>query len=106
MRNGSFVVSAPRDDTHRRLAVGLFVLTFVAYAYFYGGGGWNQNANFDLTRAIVERHTFAIDAYYHNTGDISTHAGHIYANKAPGLSLLAAIPYAIGLRSMWLCTIA
>ena len=84
----------------------LFVLTFVAYAYFYGGGGWNQNANFDLTRAIVERHTFAIDAYYQNTGDISTNAGHIYANKAPGLSLLAAIPYAIGLRSMELCTIA
>jgi hypothetical protein len=84
----------------------LFVLTFVAYAYFYGGGGWNQNANFDLTRAIVERHTFAIDAYYQNTGDISTHAGHIYANKAPGLSLLAAIPYALGLRSMVLCTVA
>jgi hypothetical protein len=84
----------------------LFLLTFVAYAYFYGGGGWNQNANFDLTRAIAERHTFAIDAYYQNTGDISTHAGHIYANKAPGLSLLAAIPYALGLRSMWLCTIA
>jgi hypothetical protein len=108
MRDGSFAVVAAQDDSRaqRGIAIALFVLTFVAFAYFYGGGGWNQNANFDLTRAIVERHTFAIDAYYQNTGDISTHAGHIYANKAPGLSLLAAIPYALGLRSMWLCTIA
>ena len=90
----------------RRTAVGLFFLTFVAYAYFYGGGGWNQNANFDLTRALVERHTFAIDAYYTNTGDVSVYDGHIYANKAPGLSLIGAIPYALGLRSMAACTIA
>ena len=106
MRNGSFVVSAPRDDTHRRLAVGLFVLTFVSYAYFFGGGGWNQNANFDLTRALVERHTFAIDAYAHNTGDVSVYRGHVYANKAPGLSMIAAVPYALGARSMVACTIA
>jgi hypothetical protein len=100
-----------------RERAGLFVLTFVAYAYFFGGGGWNQNANFDLTRAIVERHTFAIDAYAHNTGDVSVHGGHIYANKAPGLSLIAAIPYAIlytiepdaaslSLFNMFLCTVA
>ena len=35
--------------------------------YFFAGGGWNQNSQFDLTRAIVERHTFAIDAYAGNT---------------------------------------
>ncbi len=83
------------NDADRRIALGLFVLTFVAYAWFFGGGGWNQNANFDLTRAIVERRTFAIDAYRDNTYDISLHAGHVYANKAPGLSLLAVAPYAI-----------
>src|SRR5437764_258172 len=81
MRNGSFVVSAPRDDTHRRLAIGLFVLTFVSYAYFFGGGGWNQNANFDLTRALVERHTFAIDAYAHNTGDVSGYRDHDFVRR-------------------------
>jgi len=89
-----------------RERAGLFILVFVAYAYFYGGGGWNQNANFDLTRALVERHTFAIDAYYTNTGDVSAHGGHIYANKAPGLSMLAAIPYALGLRSQSACTVS
>lgn len=78
----------------RRIAEWLFLLTFVTYGYFFAGGGWNQNATFDLTRAIVERHTFAIDAYAGNTGDVSFAASHIYANKAPGLAWLSAIPYA------------
>ena len=79
----------------RRIAVWLAILTFVTYAWFHAGGGWNQNAQFDLTRAIVERHTFAIDAYAGNTGDVSRHDGHVYANKAPALSGLAAVPYAV-----------
>jgi len=95
-----------RTGDGARAPLFLFLLTFAAYAYFFGGGGWNQNANFDLTRALVERHTFAIDAYADNTGDVSVHAGHIYANKAPGLSMLAAIPYALGMRSMVAVTIA
>lgn len=81
-----------RDD--RQIAEWLFLLAFVVYAYFYAGAGWNQNSQFDLTRAIVERHTFAIDAYAGNTGDIARHADHIYTNKSPGLSFLAAVPYA------------
>src|SRR5712692_8678891 len=79
----------------RQVAVWLALLTFVTYAYFHGGGGWNQNSQFDLTRAIVERHTFAIDAYAGNTGDVSRAGGHFYSNKSPALSWLAAIPYAI-----------
>jgi hypothetical protein len=76
------------------LAEWLALLTFAAYAYFFAGGGWNQNATFDLTRAIVEQHTFAIDAYAGNTGDVSFNRRHVYANKAPALAWLAAIPYA------------
>jgi hypothetical protein len=82
------------SSTDRRIAEWLALLTFAAYAYFFAGGGWNQNATFDLTRAIVERHTFAIDAYAGNTGDVSFNGGHVYANKAPALAWLAAIPYA------------
>lgn len=110
------------SDADRRIAAGLFVLTFVAYAWFFGGGGWNQNAHFDLTRAIVERGTFAIDPYHDNTYDIAFHAGHVYANKAPGVSLLAVPAYAaasfiersagIDVNSplvmtvnLWLCTV-
>src|SRR6266571_1094699 len=96
---GSFAVSAAEDDgqmgvADRQLAIWLALLTFVTYAYFQAGGGWNQNSQLDLTRAIVERHTFAIDAYARNTGDVSYAGGHIYSNKSPGLSWIAAIPYA------------
>src|SRR5438067_1393473 len=86
-------VSTTLDD--RRIAEWLFLLTFAAAAYFYGGAGWSQNATFDVTRAIVERHTFAIDAYAANTGDRAFANGHVYANKAPALAVLAAIPYAL-----------
>jgi hypothetical protein len=79
----------------RRVAEWLFLLAFATYAYFYAGGGWYQNSAFDLTRAIVERHTFAIDAYAGNTGDVSYANGHVYANKPPMLSCLAAVPYAL-----------
>jgi hypothetical protein len=85
-------VSTTLDD--RRIAEWLFLLTFAAAAYFYGGAGWSQNATFDVTRAIVERHTFAIDAYASNTGDRAFANGHVYANKAPALAVLTAIPYA------------
>jgi len=82
------------SKSDKRLAEWLALLTFAAYAYFFAGGGWNQNATFDLTRAIVEQHTFSIDAYAANTGDVSFTRGHVYANKAPALAALAAIPYA------------
>jgi hypothetical protein len=79
------------------LAVGLFILTFVAHAWFFGGGGWNQNAHFDLTRALVERQTFHIDGYRVNSGDVSwspvSGEWHAYSNKPPGLPFLAAVPY-------------
>src|SRR5205823_15038426 len=78
-------VSTTLDD--RRIAEWLFLLTFAAAAYFYGGAGWSQNATFDVTRAIVERHTFAIDAYAANTGDRAFANGHVYANKAPALAV-------------------
>lgn len=85
--------SASRDA---RIAAALFVLALVPFVWFYGGAGWNQDAHFDLTRALVERGTLYIDGYEKNTGDVSTGTGgHVYINKAPGVSFLAAVPYAI-----------
>src|SRR3954465_237957 len=78
----------------RRAAEWLAILTFVTCGYFFAGGGWNQNSQFDLTRAIVERHTFAIDAFARNTGDVAIANGHVYSNKSPAMSWVAAIPYA------------
>jgi len=61
---------------------------FVSYAYFYQGEGFNQNSRFDLTRAIVEKHTLRIDAYHENTRDKALKDGHFYSDKAPGMSLM------------------
>ena len=92
----------PADAFDRRIAVGLFAVTFVTFAFFCNAGGWNQNAQWDLTRAIVERHTFQIDEFRKNTGDVSwsnwSGEWHAYANKPPGVSMLSAIPYALIVR--------
>jgi hypothetical protein len=68
---------------------------FASFAYFYQGGGWNQNSRLDLTRAIVERHSLRITPYEENTGDKAKVGAEYYCDKAPGLSLLAVPPYAV-----------
>ncbi len=73
------------------------VITFIPYAYFYPGGGWNQNSRFDLVRAITERHALSIDAYQENTRDKAFANGHYYSDKAPGVALLA-VPIALATR--------
>ena len=72
----------------------MFVFVAVAYVYFFNGGGWNQNAQFALTRAIVERGSFDITGY-RGTEDVGYVEGRIYANKLPGPSLIATVPYSI-----------
>ncbi len=85
---------SPADLTDRRTAIALFVLAFGVYCYFYGGWGANQEVNYALTRAIVEGRTFAVDRYTVHEGDIANgKGGHIYSNKPPGLSVIAAAPY-------------
>lgn len=42
----------------------------------------------DMTMAIVNHSTIAIDAYQYNTSDDDHFNGHYYSNKAPGQSLL------------------
>ncbi len=76
----------------RVLLIGAVV--FISNAYFYEGGGWNQNSRFDLVRAIVERETLQIDAFQNNTEDKAIANGHYYSDKAPGLAFLA-VPIAV-----------
>ncbi|MEO6741997.1 MAG: hypothetical protein ABIP20_17265 [Chthoniobacteraceae bacterium] len=47
----------------RRLQLLLFALSFITFAWFHQGGGWNQNARFAEVRAIVEQGRFAVDDY-------------------------------------------
>jgi hypothetical protein len=91
---GAVAVFVVNGDT--KIAIGLFLLAAVTFGSFTGGAGWNQDAHFDLTRAIVERQTLYIDGYDVNTGDVSRGSGgHVYINKPPGASILAAAPYAV-----------
>jgi hypothetical protein len=85
-----------RPDSGVRFALAHFVLALGAYAYLYGGWGANQEVNYALTRAIVEAHTLTVDRFTPHEGDIANGlGGHLYINKAPGLSMLGAIPYSI-----------
>ena len=77
-----------------RPEVALFAMALGTYAYFFQGGGWNQNSRFNLVRSIVEQHTIVVDDYVHNTGDIAVRDGHYYCDKAPGVSILAVPAYA------------
>jgi len=65
----------------------------VLYGYFYQGGGANQNSHFDTSRSLVERGSFEITEFAHNTTDTSTVEGRIYSNKPPGLPVIGAAFY-------------
>ena len=83
----------------RRLAlVGAVLLS--AYAWFYQGGGWNQNSRFALTRALVEQGSVRLDATgrYEGrevTGDRVRRGRHVFTDKAPGASIFAAPAVAV-----------
>jgi hypothetical protein len=91
-------VSPSREGlrARRSLHAAVFFAVALGAAWFAQGGAMNQNSRYDLTRAIVESGTLRIDRYAANTMyDRSEHDGHLYSDKAPGLSLVAAPVYAI-----------
>lgn len=95
----------PGTDTTRRLercvATLLLIGTLLVYGYFFQGEGYNQNAQLDTIRALVERRTFEITSYarleipLHYTEDAYTVDGRIFSNKPPGLALVGAPVYAV-----------
>jgi PA14 domain len=75
----------------------LFLLLWTTYAYFYQSTQHNEAARLDQTRAIVQDHTLLINKYWWNTADVihfqKDGSDHIYPAKAPGMSLIAILPY-------------
>jgi hypothetical protein len=71
------------------------VLVLASVAYFFQGGGWNQNAHFATAVALVDDGTVAIDRYKDSTGDVSNADGHIYSVKAIGTALACTPGYLI-----------
>ncbi len=78
-----------------RMSVLIGVVLFASYAFFYQGGGWNQNTRLDFARAVVEHGSVRIDSYAGNTGDKAVYQGHVYSDKAPGQPLLSVVPVAV-----------
>jgi hypothetical protein len=71
----------------------LFVLLALTYAYFFQGGDPNQATRILLTKAIVDRGEPHITAYHAVTIDKSEKNGRFYSDKAPTVSLMAAVPW-------------
>lgn len=94
MRPGLRPIVAPLR-AHRALLWPLAVALLCTYAYFVDAPAWNQNSRLALTRALVEDHTTAIDPYHETTGDKSKRGEHFYCDKAPGISMVSVVPYAI-----------
>ncbi|MBL4684403.1 MAG: hypothetical protein JKY37_07420 [Nannocystaceae bacterium] len=86
-------IVAPLGE-HRALLLPLAWALLFTYGYFVDAPAWNQNSRLALTRALVESRAVAIDAYHPTTGDKSKRGPHFYSDKAPGVSLVATIPYA------------
>ncbi len=47
----------------RRVRWLLFAGSFISFAWFNQGGGWNQNSRFAMVRSVVERGELSIDSY-------------------------------------------
>jgi hypothetical protein len=73
----------------------LFVLIAVTYAWIYQGGDPNQTSRLALVRSLVERHAVDITPDAALTIDKSYRNGKFYCDKAPGVSFVATVPYAL-----------
>lgn len=74
----------------------LALIVILVGAYFVPRGpSWNGDTHMFLTASIVDRGTVNIDPFAALTGDRAFFAGHYYADKAPGLSLLAVPVYLV-----------
>lgn len=96
--------ASPRRGPDLRMAVVLFYLLFVCYAFVQQRrfDGPTAVSRLDLLHALFVHHTFRIDAYQHNTPDKALFHGHYYSDKAPGTVALAAPAFAVAAGCLWL----
>jgi len=93
-------VSRPRPEVawsrFDRLAapIGVFLILWGSYAFFWQARDWNSASRLMLTYALVDRGTIALDGLQDQTRDIAWFDGHYHTDKQPGYSLLATVPYA------------
>jgi hypothetical protein len=73
----------------------LFFVCAFTYAFFFSGGDPNQATRYALTESLVVRHAPDITPVHFRTIDKGYKDGRFYADKAPGVSLAATVPFAI-----------
>ncbi len=83
-----------------RPALGVFLILWASYGYFWHARDWNTASRLMLTYSLVDRGTVRIDGLEDQTGDRAEFGGHAYSDKPPGYSFVAAVPYAILKRLM------
>jgi len=76
-----------------KLEVVIFLVLLISFAYFYQGGGANQNARLGQMRAVAEKGQLHYRGIRVPTHDTVTRNGKVYPNKAPGISLSGVAPY-------------
>ena len=81
----------PRRSTEAFLAA----VAGLSCAYFFQGGGWNQNAHFITAVALVDDGTFIVDRYAQSSGDLARAPGGLVSVKPPLTAWLAAPAYAL-----------
>ncbi len=85
---------------YTRGARGIFAAALIVMgAVHTANTSWNVNSRMALVFAVVDRGTFAIDGYEGDqdifpTGDKAAFGGHVYSDKAFGVSLLCVPVYA------------
>src|SRR5579872_1660146 len=87
---------APASAVRGATLARVFLLAFVVFGYFMPRwADWNIDSRFDLSRALIDKHSVRIDAYHFNTWDKAVYKGHYYSDKAPGTALLGAAAYGV-----------
>jgi hypothetical protein len=100
-RRGEFIMNRPWYTaceplvgaywSNPRTALGIFLLTFAAFAWLAPQSPDNPQVitRLGLTLSIVESGQLNIDRFADRTKDKALFGGHFYADKVPGLSFLA-----------------
>jgi hypothetical protein len=81
-----------------RPALGVFLILWASYAFFWHARDWNTASRLMLTYAIVDHGTIRIDGLDDQTGDKARYRNHYYSDKLPGFSVVATIPYLVAKR--------
>ena len=106
----------PARFTRHGWLIAIAVAYLYVFPYFPRIHSANELPRVYLVQAIVDHHTFAIDAGVNRwgaTADVSPARGHVYSNKAPGASLIVVPFYALVrlagepslATTLWLCRI-